>query len=54
MAVVVSTGVLRSSAKRRVWPAVVSVNTTLAPVVTGALNTAPLLFVSVSVFKLVV
>ena len=54
MAVVVKTGVLRLSAKRMVRPATVSLNTTLVPVVTGALNTAPLLFVSVKVLKLVV
>jgi len=51
LAVVVNTGVLKLSAKRMVWPATVSVNTTLVPVVTALLKVAPLLFVKVSVLN---
>ena len=54
MAVVVSTGVLKLSAKRMVWPATVSLNTTLVPVVTALLNVAPLLLVKVKVLSEVV
>ena len=51
---VVSTGVLKLSAKRMVWPATVSLNTTLVPVVTALLNVAPLLLVNVKVLSDVV
>ena len=38
-------------AKRITWPSVVSVNTTLVPVVTALLKVAPLLLVKVKVLK---
>ena len=51
MAVVVNTGVLRSSAKRIVWPATVLLNTTAVSTVTALLNVAPLLCTKVKVLK---
>ena len=54
MAEVVSVGVVRLPAKVMAWPSDVSLNTTLVPVVTAALNTAPLLFVNVRVLSGVV